>query len=421
MKQIDRLSNKCFSSETSNELENRLEEDQRTETECAAGVPGTGAPGCPAGPGPDGSRYLLINCPPERLTKELLYILSQIWDDPIMNPHYDDVLTFMNWIIKTIDVRIVMRGYTHYPNGHRDEEIDPFTPIEYSKLTSTRYSLDYVKILLNRCYKFQAWIKGCACVMGAFTVPHEYNKFRRLKNPGMDHMACLKLIKKGWQKFRKKLHKRYKAAIPYVFMFEAHKMGYPHFHAILVGEFADADLTWMQKTWANCTGNSKNWEHALKFSDIREIEFPVAYLMKYLYKQLWENYTDWKAEDWLLNSLLWKTGTRSFQPSQNLQSIMKADRRHAKETDIFTHILAEGIPRKGGENEDLPVVIALPKKGEEEYTSDALRNPDLAPFIPIKARPAPVVAVPLCDRVKAWLDLPAVLPSLMPPFRQVIT
>lgn len=418
MKQIDRLSNKCFSSETSTEVGNA---DQEPVIECAERGGGeTPSAADPGSGGPGRSRYILINCHQSPLTKDLLYILGQIWDDPIMNPHYEDVLSFMNWIVKTIDIKILMRGFTHYPYGV-NEEICPFFPIEYSKLTSTRYSLDYVKILLNRCYKFQAWIRGRACVMGAFTVPHEFNKFRKLKNPGMDHMACLKLIKKGWQKFRKRLHKRYKEAIPYVFMFEAHKMGYPHFHTILVGEFTDADLTWMQKTWADCIGYPQHWEHALKFSDIRELEFPVAYLMKYLYKQLWQNYQDWKAEDWLLNSLLWKTGTRSFQPSQNLQQIMKADRRHAKETDIFTAILADGIPRKGGINEDLPVVIALPKKGEEEYTSDAVRNPHLAPFIPVKARPAPTMAIPLCDRVKAWLDLPAVLPELMPPFRQVIT
>lgn len=437
MKVVDRLSNKCFSSETDRELENistfgdtsypdsvtDSDPPQAPSAECAGrpvpegeGLPAAGRacgsvsdlqgePASPSAcPGPGRSRHLLIKCDQtQEVYKDYLPVLSSIWDNPAMNPYYDDVLPFMNWLQKTMDVRIVIKGYTHYPHG-RHEDIEPFTEFEYSKKVATRYSYDYVKILLSRCYKFQDWIKGRPCVMGAFTVPHEYNKFGELKNPGMNHMACLSLIKKGWRKFRWRLHKRYGYAIPYVFLFEAHEMGYPHFHAVLVGDFSESELTWMQKSWSDCTNNSQNWEYALKFSDLRELEYPVAYLLKYLYKTLWQNCKDWAPEDWLLNALLWKTGTRSFQPSNTLQEIMKPDPKEDLDDKVYTHILASGIPRKGGENEDLPVVIALPKAANDEYISDALRNPHCAPYIPLKARSDCPELIPAAIRAKRWIE-----------------
>lgn len=412
----NRLSNKGFSSEIALDLAEQADQADQGPGPDRPGVHRRDSPegwprlpGSSGQPGPaGGSRHLLINCHHINYSttdSRLGDILGEIYHNPVMNQYYDEVVQFVSWIRKTIDIKIRMKGYTHFPCGYEDwDQLVPFTQIEYSKNTATRYSYDYVKIILNRCYKLQDWLRGRPCVMGAFTVPHEYNRFGQLKNPGMDHMACLLQLKKAWRLFTKRMHKRYGESIPYLYLYEAHEQGYPHFHAVLVGDFTDADLEWFKRAWADCIGYPEHADVALEFSDLREMEYPVAYLMKYLWKTLWQNYTDWSAGDWVLNALLWKTGTRSYQPSQNLQSIMKADRRQAPDTDVYTHILADGIPRKSGVNQDLPVVIATPKRADDAYTADAVRNPDIAPFIPIRASPALLAAFPLSDRLKSWLS-----------------
>lgn len=357
-----------------------------------------------AGSARSGSRHLLTNLHQNReYDDKISDILGEINNSPVMGQYYNDVLSFVNWLEKTINVKIVIRGYTHYPHGYDDGNIEPFTEFEYKKLSATRWSYDYVNVLLARLYKLQDEKRGAPLAFGSFTVPHEYNIFGELCNPGMTPEACMILLKKAWNKFEKRVHKRFKK-ISCVRIWEAHIMGYPHFHAVLYGDFSDKDKEWMKKAWADCIGYPQHWEVALEFSDIETMEHPVAYLMKYLYKTLLESYFEWTAADWVMNALLWRTRTRSFQPSNDIAEIMRPDPKKEQPYNIYTHILAEGIPRKGGgEGADLPVIIAAPKAANESYQVDAKNNPDIAPFIPLKVREDMPNQKPVAERAKEWL------------------
>ena len=349
--------------------------------------------------GTPSSRHLLINCHHSQRDCKIGDTLGAIIYDPILEPYYDEVVDFINWLEKTKNITIILKGYTHYPE--KDGEIQPFTEFGYRKKTATRWSDDYTNILLARLYRLQEVTRDTPVLMASFTVPHEYNKFRQLKNPGNNHLVCFDLLKRGWDRFRKRIAKKY-GHTPCVRIWEAHPgSGYPHFHAAMFRTFTDDDKEWLKDTWADCIGYPQHRDVALDISDICEINHPLAYMMKYLGKTLYDGWQDWTPEEWVFNALLWTTGTRSFQPSRDLGRIMK-DRPAPEGKNTYTHVLVEGLPRKTEENNDLPVLIAAPDTSREKYEREATLNPDIAPFVPLHACIHPSTIEPLQDRISRF-------------------
>lgn len=379
---------------------------------------------------PDRSRHILTKCDhqtiPDENTKEIDEIdnfadaLGTIRASPQLDEHYDDVIEFQRWLTRVNKLSIVMRGYTHYPYSSK-EDIDPFTPVEYSKQSATRWSDDYIKTVLARLYKLKDVLKDTPVLMGSFTCPHEYNKFGQLVNPGLTIPVCFSTLRHGWQLFRWRLNKHYGRTIEIVRIWEPHKMGYPHFHAILIGTFTDTDKEWMAATWADCIGYPSAKENALKWSATSSIAFPIAYLMKYMGKTLYHTYSSWNAATWVFNALAWKGKIRLFQTTRQIASLITCGNNPDPDT-VYTEILSKGLPRRTIYNEDynsdLPALITTPKKSTARYKKEAALNPAIAPFIPLSARtdlkPSKTVAERAkdflyrqnCWRAITWLDTP---------------
>lgn len=371
----------------------------RSEEPCTAATAGGGEP---EGSQQIGSRHILINChqiPSERDTI-VGEILGKIYHSPIMNEYYDTVVDFINWMERTKDLNIVIRGYTNYPN---DSDIEPFTEFEYKKKAASRWSEDYQKKLLARLYRLKDEMAGKPCLMGSFTVPHEYNSFGEMKNPGNNHEWCFRRLQIAFDLFRKRYHKRFRKNT-YVRIWEAHpKSGYPHFHAVLYGQFTDKDKDWMSDTWAECIGYPSSASTSLKFSKTRSIEYPVAYLMKYISKSLYGSYLEWSAEEWVFYSLLWKFGIRSFNASQDLTKLM-ADKNWKNTENRYTAILAEGLDRKSDDNKDLPVLLSVPAEGERIRRAETRLNPHIAPYIPLCEMDIPLKIETASQKAVRWLS-----------------
>jgi len=298
-----------------------------------------------------------------------------------------------------------MRGYTHYPDSAKGD-IDPFTEVEYSKKTASRWSDDYIKTVLARLYKLKEVLKDTPVLMGSFTCPHEYNIFVNQVNPGLTIPVCFEILRNAWTLFRDRLKMRFKRTIQVVRIWEPHAMGYPHFHAILIGSFTEADKEWMAKAWAESIGYPSAKENALKWSATSSIEFPIAYLMKYMGKTLYHTYSSWNAATWVFNALAWKNRVRLFQTSRHIASLITCGNTPDPDT-VYTEILSKGLPRRTIYNEDynsdLPALITTPKKSLDKYAREAVLNPTIAPFVPLRARTDLPPVKPVAARVKDFL------------------
>lgn len=365
---------------------------------------------CGGAPAGSGSRHILTNCnlPIETDSSDDRYfgdVLGKIIDSPQLESHYDDVVEFQRWLKKVNNLTILLKGYTHYPDG-KTGGIDPFTQIEYSKKSATRWSDDYVKTVLARLYKLKEVLKDTPVLMGSFTCPHEYNIFVKQVNPGLDIPTCFDILRKAWPLFRAHLHKRFHRTIQVVRIWEPHDMGYPHFHAIFIGRFTDSDKEWMAATWADCIRYPSAKEHALNWSKTTSIEFPVAYLMKYMTKTLYHTYSSWDAPVWVFNAVAWKHRIRLFQTSVEIGRLIADDKRDDSDT-VYTEVMAVGLPRRtiynADYNNDLPALISTPKKSLDIYAREAVLNPTIVPFVPLRARTDLPPVKPVAARAKDFL------------------
>jgi len=333
------------------------------------------------------SRHILTNCYPSSNTDDKIAdILGDIIRSPQLDSYYDDVVTFYRWLQKVNNLTIVMSGYNH---GSEDD-FEPFSLVEYQKKAASRWSEDYIKTTLARLYRLKDIVKDEPCLMGSFTCPHEYNKFGEMKNPGMTIDVCFSTLRAGWNRFRMRLYKHFGKTIQVVRIWEPHEMGYPHFHAILLGTFTPADMDFMKTAWAESIGYPSAKDTALEWSETRAIEYPVAYLMKYLTKTLYNKTDGWNAATWVFNAIAWRDGIRLFQPSREIGMAITDKESCKDDKTVYTEILAKGLPRRNIDddtsNDDLPCLIATPKDACDKYGQEAALNPDPAPFIPLKYR-----------------------------------
>ena|SRR5690606_41799219 len=71
---------------------------------------------------------------------------------------------------------------------------------------------------------------------------------------------------------------------------------------------------------------------------------------------------------------------------------------------VYTEITAKGLPRRNIDddtsNDDLPCLIALPKDACDKYGREAVLNPHVAPFIPLKERADFPPSESTADKVK---------------------
>ena len=351
------------------------------------------------------SRHILSNCYHSSNTDDNIDdILGVIISSPQLEPYYDLVVTYYRWLERVNNLTIVMSGYNH---GSEDD-FDPFHHVEYQKKAASRWSEDYIKTTLARLYRLKDIVKDEPCLMGSFTCPHEYNKFGEMKNPGLTIDVCFSILRAGWNRFRMRLHKHFGRTIQVVRIWEPHEMGYPHFHAILLGTFTPADMEFMKTAWAECIGYPSAKDTALEWSETRAIEHPVAYLMKYLTKTLYNKTDGWNAATWVFNAIAWRDRIRLFQPSREIGMAITDKKSCKDDKTVYTEITAKGLPGRNIDgdtsNDDLPCLIVVPKEACDRYGREAALNPHIAPFIPLKNRtdfPSPESAADKAKRYAA--------------------
>jgi len=145
-----------------------------------------------------------------------------------------------------------------------------------------------------------------------------------------------KNISKDLHAFRKKLFYTLGYHIPYLWVIEAQKNGYPHIHMLFFGVnyiyYNGTFEDYQKRKKGELTDKSIQSMWNLGFTSVNttkkgdEIKNPVSYVMKYVRK----TWSEWNDEAILTKSLLWTFNKRSFNVSRDFSkyclSLKKPDK-----------------------------------------------------------------------------------------------
>lgn len=133
-------------------------------------------------------------------------------------------------------------------------------------------------------------------------------------------------VAKDFRLFRQKLFYELGYSIPYLWVIEAQKNGYPHIHALFFGvDFLYNNGTFedyvkrqnglpTDKSIQSMWGYGFTWVNRTK--EGVKIKSPISYLMKYVRK----TWAEWSPDTVLTKSLLWLFNKRSFNVSRDFKS-----------------------------------------------------------------------------------------------------
>lgn len=134
-----------------------------------------------------------------------------------------------------------------------------------------------------------------------------------------------KNIAKDLHAFRKKLFYEI-GKVPYMWVIEAQKSGYPHIHMLFFGkEYIFDNGTWedYRNREAGITTDKSiqsMWTYGFtsvnRTEEGKEVKNPIHYVMKYVRK----TWNDWNEETVLTKSMLWAFNKRSFNVSRDFRT-----------------------------------------------------------------------------------------------------
>ncbi len=219
-----------------------------------------------------------------------------------------------------------------------------------------RWTEVYRKRQLARLYKLDDWWKENKgpVTMLTLTTYQDGEYSRSMKGELVSIEESFEILKDGWDKLSKILRK-YLPGIPYIWVVEPHKTGYPHRHVILFTAVPEDLQEKIKHLWSEkyCAGSM---DHGVDFTlttPDEDIDCIRNYLMKYIAKGFISTgskftETPWTKQELVYNAIIWDKKYRTFQPSRALQKVMK---KEEKENDAFWWFMGESEYEEPGTDE----------------------------------------------------------------------
>ena len=253
-------------------------------------------------------------------------LLRQIRIDPILKKYWKLSRNFTIYLNQMDKACFIVSGFDQVKNrsaSNVGKYIHRWTPIYRKRLMAKLYLLDEwwkehkgpVTLLTLTTYQAGAYSKSIK--RGIVTIEDSFL-----------------LLKDGWDKLSKILRK-YIRELTYIWVIEPHASGYPHFHIIVFNEIPKLLQDKIKQLWSEKYKVGSK-EHGVDFSTRipdEDIDSLRNYLMKYIAKgfvitDTKFSETFWTKEILVFNSLIWKNGYRTFQPSRKLQQIISYDQEN---------------------------------------------------------------------------------------------
>lgn len=218
-----------------------------------------------------------------------------------------------------------------------------------------RWTVSYRKGVLAKFYQLEEWFNKnpCSVTMLSLTTYQDGRYSRSVKGKALTITESFCLLKNSFDCLRDAF-RYYLPKVPYVWVMEPHKSGYPHLHVII---FADVDertqeaikKLWAKKYKAGSLENGANFTVSKPEHGIKSIR---NYLMKYIVKGFLSTGSkfgegdSWSAGELVFNALVWKHQWRLFGASRDLTKIMA----YQKKTDDNVKWYATEILNASGED-----------------------------------------------------------------------
>jgi hypothetical protein len=219
-----------------------------------------------------------------------------------------------------------------------------------------RWERSYRKAILAKLYQLQIWAKrhGLECGMLSLTSAQR----------GYSDIEILERYKNSWAKLQDILHKM---GYQHFMLYEPHKSGVPHQHAMIFGDCSKENMERLEKLYVDKYGMSdgivdeNGKQHAFDFSpglkDNPVVESVVNYLMKYLSKTVVSDITH--SESLVrFHSLFYHTHSRLWSSSRFISFVMRKIKIQPNktpapidfvlidETEIYNRAMSNSFPCK---------------------------------------------------------------------------
>jgi len=188
-----------------------------------------------------------------------------------------------------------------------------------------RWTPVYRKSVIAKMYLLEKWHNlhsDLPVTMGTFTTYQDGIYSQKLvcrKTSIEEAFVCLK---KSWKKLSMWL-RLYAPDLEFVYFFEPHKSGYPHFHVIFFGDLSPEIQDKIKHLWAD-KYKAGSLEHGANFRPVNNLKSVRNYIIKYVAKILHHsNVNEWSPGELLFNATMWKNKYRLWGASRPLSQAMK--------------------------------------------------------------------------------------------------
>lgn len=201
-----------------------------------------------------------------------------------LRPHLGDVKKMLDYINSTKKVQIRTTGDVL---DHEDKSW--IGVAQRYKPYIHRFHAIYRRAILAKFYQLDEWYSESPkpVTLVTMTCRHDYARDGHYNPDGYTIEQSFQVLKKSWQKLSMVL--RYHLGdFDYVWVFEPHKMGYPHIHLIIFQEIPEdiqAKITQLcvHKYDMGSEEHAVNFEFKSPEEDIKSVK---NYLMKYIVKSI---------------------------------------------------------------------------------------------------------------------------------------
>lgn len=250
--------------------------------------------------------------------------ISRIKVNPLLNKYEDLVEDFGNYLEETSHLSFDIYGETY--SGDQVVKNIPYIH---------RWTVIYRKSILAKLYQLENWLRfnPRPITFLSLTTYQSGGYSRKVKGYDLDVEDGLKLLMESYTKLRLMINNRIKGyPVDFFYILEPHKSGYAHMHMIIFDEFTQDEQDKIKKLWSQkYEAGSENYGVDFDFKKPDEnIQSIRNYIMKYISKGLQSSGSKYYSESWtpaeaVFNAILWKTNTRLWNCSRNLQKVLKPD------------------------------------------------------------------------------------------------
>lgn len=250
-------------------------------------------------------------------------ILREIRSDSSLNPYWQDVWQFIEYLRTT--ERSSFQTYGVVNDG------ETWNPIQKEIEYVHRFTPTYRKSIVKKFYQLEDWHNEnpTPITLLSLTTYQEGSYSRSVKEKDVTIPESFELLKTSWYYLSKAI-RYYLPNVPWVWIMEPHKTGYPHYHVVLFSDVDRGTQAALKHLWST-KYQAGSYQYGADFAVSKpeqSIKSIRNYLMKYVAKSFVSTGSKFGEEDtWTAGQLVFyalvrKNKWRLFDASRDLRNVM---------------------------------------------------------------------------------------------------